>query len=60
MEAIITAAIVTMLLMRLFDAPTPKPRAQDQPWPWWLNVLAWVAAMACGLMLALVSKGWTP
>ncbi len=61
MEAIILAAVATMLLMRLFDDSTPKQKHR-QPWPWWLSTIAIAGMLLFGVAGAFLSNemGWTP
>ena len=59
MEAIILAAIVTLILMKICEAPA-QPQPQGQAWPFWLNLLAVALMFVFGSVMAIFIYGWQP
>lgn len=59
MEAIILAAIVTLILMNIFEAPA-QSKPQGRPWPFWLNLLlvALMCVFGIGLGIVMYGYGW--
>ena len=59
MEAIILAAIVTLILMNLLEAPA-QPQPHGRAWPFWLNLWAVGGVLVFGVIAAVFIWGIQP